>query len=734
MATGIAGNALQFARTIMGGVLNAAQNMFALLGRLIVAGLGAALRAVQTAIGTLFQGLLRVGQGMLTGAVHAIGASVAGLAAIAGRATAALSATGGAINSLRGATGLGAGASGSIVNNFSAFGFRPEQTSAMFEDQNPLRMRIMAGVWRLPSQDNPNFIPALASRYQNTDPIMRRSMLQSMGLDNDQMRHTLVQPVGALQQQSRFQQQVQGSLGVNPEVISRSAQMLEMVTNQFRVLGTTVLVRIASEVLPRVLNAFTVLSNYLAGRGGEIGNAISSAVDLVFNTIIRLGEGFLSLPVMFRTAGNSVLDFAEVVVSALPAVWDIFLQGISVIQNALGSLTNIALPAFEQLPNLIQVFWDGMLHLVDFAQTGWERIGGSVNAVLEGIGNGLDAIANSDIFKRLVRALPVAQAVMGARRGVANAVDNAGRRIGLPDAVSAAAGAAAAWYTPRALWSAGRWALGRAFGTGAAGGAADAAGAATTAGTLARAGLLVRTGMPFYAGGAGPVAAVTAGGIGLGYGANVGLYHTGQSLGLINPDQPFTDALQTGIGRAWAGLRTGHTSNYDKWLSEAASQASTSQALTSQSPTSQTPAMDIIHRITGRAHDAWNAPHGTWAQDINALPQTLLSAGRNVLNTPRSPWAQALDDRFGGTVQKVRDGGLDAIQTARDRLNEYDPNTGVLREMLNALKEGNALTQAQSNQLGAAIQGGDTSVATDRTAAFMLLRYAKESGAALRRQ
>lgn len=697
-------------------------------------------------------GLLSGRFGSLSRIMNSYASVVGSLVGTVSKATGELRTMGNAITDLRAATGMSAGGSGALINAWGAQGLSAGQASSAFGSMNPYEAQARARMFGASSFSD---VAGLARGYQATSPLMRNQMLGSA--DSPELRRILMQSPGAIQANQGFQNRVQSGLGIDPGTIEQVSQQLSSVTTRFRVLGSGVLLKLASEVLPRFINILDVVSIRIGERANAIGAAIETGVSRGFEALLSVGELISRIPEMMFALGDAVLSFASVAITLIPQVWEIFLDGISIIQNGLGVLAEIAGTGFQNLMGIGDMLGNSFLSLVDTMQYVSENIQGPFQAIQDGITGFLNAIYESPIVQqllsgaglggapgrdsapqRMMRAGPILGPIGDFLAPVQTVVENALRGVGVPEALAATGGillpTAAAGY---ALRGAGAYALGAlgiggAAGAGAAGAGAAGAGAtgAGAAGAGAAGGGTTISSLLFN-----PITATVAGGLALGTAAGYGWFKgTQRHLGM-NQGKGFFETMGHGVGVIndfFTGNNGRTQANYDRALRERAARANNSPA-----DAAITGAANINSAFGDFFSGMRHARRGSWSAGLvngihgapGALGNMARGAWNNFSNTPHSSWATALDNRVGGGagLQSQASAMLEAARRELEKAKgayDGDEVRKLLRESLGEQKKQTNLLQGESQR---------SRQSADAVAGIAIFRFGQESGQAIRR-
>lgn len=326
----------------------------------------AVVNGVRNALTTALRVVLGVARGLILGAFQAIttgiigiigtiGVAVVGLSGVVVKATSSFSSMAKAINELRGATGMSAGRAGGLINRFSGFGIRPNDTAAMFENSNPLMLAMRARMFGVGDIGAPGAIPAMAARFQSMSRTpfgnrMARNMLGDM--DTSAFRNILMRSPGMLREQESFQSGIQRSLGVNPAVIAHVGQQLEVVTTKFQVLSETVLIRLASDILPYLIQKFNQLATWVSGNAGNISKWIRTGVDALITGAESIFDFFTRNGPVIANAAQTAFSW---VVNDLPPLLmrggAIMLRTFGSILDGIGSFTE---GLIKNLPSILE--------------------------------------------------------------------------------------------------------------------------------------------------------------------------------------------------------------------------------------------------------------------------------------------------------------------------------------------------------------------------------------------
>lgn len=632
--------------------------------------------------------------GTLTRTMASFAIVVGAVAGAVTRAIGELRNMGNAITDLRASTGMSARSSGRLINSYNAQGLNAGQTASAFGGMNVYESQARARAFGVSSF---NDIPGLARNYQNTSPLLRNQLLGSA--DSPELRRILMQSPRDLQGNANFQNRVQGGLGVDPSTIAKVSQQLSLVTTRFRILSETALVRLGAEVLPRLLNILTVVSNKLGDRSQQIGESISSGVDKGFQALVNVGTLISRFPEMFFALADSVLNFASTAISAIPVVWDTFLGGVSLTQNALQTLWESSSNGFQHLLGIAGMLEPSFLSLVDVVQYTAQHIG-PLFAQLGGAITGFVAeVFNNPIVQRLLQALPAARRVAPTVNAIQGGIQGALSAAGASPDVAAAGGL----LGPGALIAGGLGLARRFAGRSILGGAAAAAGVgATAAGGIGLGGLL----------GVGAVA--TAGALGL----SSAYYYRLQQAGVLQGGKGFLENLGHGVGVVsdyFTGNQGKTQRDYTNYLTQV-------RHGTVAAPRGGIPTLEQF--MGGRNHGTWatSLQNGTAMRDI----------GQSIRNVPNSSWANALDQRVGG-ASGLQASAVAAINGLRGDLNRArdayhgDEIRDTLKKSLTQQEKQTQLLEKTDAQRNAAAQD------LDRVAGYALQRFGREQGAALRR-
>lgn len=626
------------------------------------------------------------------------------------KARAEIQSMGGALTDLRAATGISSNRAGGLLNTYNAAGIRPNQTASMLGGMNIYEQQARAQMFGVRSFAD---LPGMAASYQRMNPMMRSAMLGSA--DTPEMRRALMQNPNDLRGNMAFQNRVQGGMGVDPSVIARTSQQLELVTTRFRILGETALIRLGAEVLPRLINVLDAVSERIAARSDAIGAGIEAGVNKGFEALVRVGEVITHLPPLMFSLADGVLAFASTAASAVPEVWNLFLSGVDATQAALTALWSGVSSGFAQLMGVVQSVSAGFVAMVAIAEQAWARIQGPLANVFSGIIRFLDDLSQHPIVQRVMRAAGAVPEAFGFLGNVANTLQGGGERaLGMMGANGDTAalgglllptllGAGALKFGGALIGAAGR------IGAAAIGAGAGAAGAGALGAGL---------------GGFGAV----GGGLALGGLVGAGAYGQWQRFGLVDREQSFGDRMATGWGRV-RDLVTFNPGNYDRSVQAQWAAQRNAPKLTDAAGEAADKIRDYFGGIKMPQMGAMQMPQFN-VPGINLPQMSMAGIGGAFGSASQGTWSQNLESRFGNTVREQAAQSAQAIEGLRADLDkarrEYngDEQRRILRELLaetknqtNAIKEGNELAAGS----------------TDRVAGYAIWRFGMESGRAIRR-
>lgn len=454
--------------------------------------------------------------------------AVGTLALVSSRATAEFARLGRSIIDLSTATGMSTARAGGITNRFGAFGLN---AGAMMGDSDPVSLMMRARLSGAGSFDNPNAIAGMAAQFQRFNAMgpmgnrMARGMLGDM--DSPELRRVLSMPLGALNSQAAFQSRVQGGLGVDPAMMARVTQQLDLMNARFNILGSGILVRIASEILPRFNANLEILSNILANNSEQIGTAISSGINAAATAARNFGMYmYAEFPPMMLGAALSVVDFA-----------------LSVTEST-GGIRGVFMDMLEGMRDDIKRVW---------ARMRAEIITEGKSIKAEILTGGITGTGHPDVDRGL-RALPAIDLIARTTEPLRSGTEALLKRLGVPDDWAALGGGA---LPTIGLGLGGRPLIG-AIGRGLFGssGAAGAAG---------RAGLLSRL-VPLLA---SPAAGVIGGGLLVGGALSDVVRMARKSFG----DTSAADSFGEMVGNSWGRIRdliTRNPEHYDRMMFERA--------------------------------------------------------------------------------------------------------------------------------------------------------------------
>lgn len=624
----------------------------------------------------------------------------------ASKAVGELKNLGSAIIDLRAATGLSVGGSSRLINAYSAAGMSPSAAGAMLGGMNPLEMQMRARLFGVA----PGNVAGMAASYQRMNPLMRNAMLGPM--DSPEMRRVLMQDPAAIRANQAFGNRVRGGLGLSPETFSRVSQQLEIVTTKFRILGESVLVKLASTILPRVIRVLDYVADRIGDRSQAIGEGIESGVNKGFEALIKVGELITRLPEIFFGLADSVLNFAQTAIGAIPQVWDIFLTGVDYAQAGLTSLAQVTETGFLRLLVLAQTLDSSFLQLVsrvqfvaDNAAQPLERLGDAISnfvqKIFKSIGAGAGLLGGDpyDAPQQAGRTGWIGRAWSTVTKPIRAGAEMGLRALGFGPEVSATGGMVAPGVVGGLTAKWGWRALLKRLGIGAA--ARGVAGAGTRG--AVGAGLL-----------SNPIGWTILGGAALGIGGYE-LFRKngiGMAKGLPSTWQMLEYATGTG---AFAPSQPGSPDPLDD-VKKAARDVKKSVSGSWQMP---------IDRV----------PLGSWSQGLQNIGRGGIGFSLPRLKLPRverGSWASALDAHVGGSIglQAQAQTGINALRADLDKARANYNGDEIRRTLRDLLSENKEQTRLQR---GIKEDGGFSSDKMDRVAGYMLYRYAKESSAALRR-
>jgi len=741
----IAGATARLVSRMASGFWNGLRSMFTVSLNIAKAGF----RGFLSLVGKGFEGLKALGKGVLYGFAAVLGATVVSIQ----KATERLRQAGNSISDIRGSTGLGSRAAGGIFRNFSAFGLSPS-----LSDTNPMAMQAQAQAWGLPGMGSRNFMSSLAGKYQSSDPYMRNYILQSMNIDSPEMRRRLMAPTSMLREQERFSGQVNKGLGIDPRTLEILAQRTELVGLKFKVLGEGVLLKLATTVLPRLLNVAEHVVNTLGANSDRIGEVIVAGVEKGFQALIRVGEFILRLPEMFFTLADSVLNFVEIAIKGIPLIWDLFLRGVAFVQSALGNLIGLAQSGFSHLTGLAEMMGASFVQVGEKILTVWGAVEGPVGELFDNI---------VDFLGKVVEAAPAIVQLLSVLGKVPKATGEMGQKIAeamggnesqgaLGWLAGALAGGAMLKKAPGWLWNGGKALLGLGGGSAATNAAAGAATnpsmwakiatspVARYGGALARA-VLNPTGLGFLfdiGSGAAVGAATAAPGAAAAGAARGGLMASGSTL-LRNPLVQGTILGLVGYNdlqqRGWlpgnpASLgqmgQYAWDNTFGSWFGGGGANPSAPGGKSGNPNTG--PGNWFMSMFGGMGGLAGStAGFGGSLNPARMWQMGMPGMGGFNTNPASSSWSMALDANYGGSVDGLTAGALKQLNSLRSSLDEArgrynaDEQIRLLRELLGESKKQTPLLEDTAENI---------SQANDRAAGYALYRYGKESGAALRRQ